>query len=50
LLVVAGLLGVIVTSNVLPQRILTAITPWGPAVVIVLALIWLLPLVFRRRG
>lgn len=50
LLVTAGLLGVIVTSNVLPQRILAAMVPLGPAVLIVLALVWLLPLVFRRRG
>jgi hypothetical protein len=49
LLVTAGLLGVIVTSNVLPQRILAAVAPWGPAVLVVLAVIWLLPFVFRRR-
>jgi hypothetical protein len=50
LLVTAGLLGVIVTSNVLPQRILAAIAPWGPAVLIALTVLWLLPFVFRRRG
>lgn len=50
LLVTAGLLAVIVTSNVLPQRILTAIAPWGPAVLIALLVLWLLPFVFRRRG
>lgn len=49
LLVTGGLLGVIVTSNVLPQRILAAVAPWGPAVLVVLVVIWLLPLVFRRR-
>lgn len=50
LLVTAGLIGVIVTSNVLPQRLLTAIAPWGPAVLIALTVLWLLPFVFRRRG
>lgn len=50
LLVVAGLLGTITLNNVLPPQILTTAATWWPAVVVALALIWLLPLVFRRRG
>jgi hypothetical protein len=48
--VIAGLLGIIVNSNVLPQRLLAAIAPWWTIVVIALGIVWLLPRVFRRRG
>jgi hypothetical protein len=50
LLVIAGLLGMIVTNNVLPQRLLTTAALWAPVVAVVVAVLWLLPLVFRRRG
>jgi hypothetical protein len=50
LLVIAGLLGTIVVNDVLPARLLTTAILWAPAVFIVLVLIWLLPLLFRRRG
>jgi hypothetical protein len=48
-LVIAGLLGMLITYNVVPQRILAAFAPWWFVVVIVLVLVWMLPLVFRRR-
>lgn len=50
LLVIAGLLGMIVTLNVLPQAVLTNAAQWAPAVGVVVVVIWLLPLLFRRRG
>lgn len=50
LVIIAGLLGLIVTNNVLPPSLLTGAAMWAPAVAVVLLVIWLLPLVFRRRG
>lgn len=50
ILVIVGLLGLIVTSNVLPQRLLTTAATWAPVVAVIVAVLWLLPLVFRRRG
>ena len=50
LLIVAGLLGTIAINDVLPPRLMSTAVIWAPAVLVVLVVIWLLPLLFRRRG
>ena len=47
--IVAGGVGLIVTLGLLPANLLTAAAPFAPVVLVVVLVIWLLPLVFRRR-
>jgi hypothetical protein len=49
LLIVAGLTGLVVTHNLLPSDWLPTIAPYAPVVVAVVAFLWLLPLIFKRR-
>lgn len=46
----AGIVGLIVTSGALPSNILTTAASLWPAVTVAVALILLLPLIFRRRN
>lgn len=49
LLIVAGLTGLVVTHNLLPSDWLPTIAPYAPVVAAVVAFLWLLPLIFKRR-
>lgn len=50
LLVLAGVVGLTVTLNLIPPDVMTIAVPLAPVVLIVVVLLWLLPLVFRRRS
>ncbi len=50
LLMVAGGVGLAVTLNVLPASVLTFAAPLLPVVLVIVAVLLLLPLIFRRRA
>lgn len=49
LVMLAGGIGLAVTGGVLPTDLLASIAPLWPILVVIVAAIWLSPLVFRRR-
>ncbi len=49
LLVLAGVVALSVTLDFLPRDLLTTAAPFAPVVLGVILILWLLPLVFRRR-
>lgn len=49
LLVVAGVVGLLVTLGIVPATLLTTVAPFAPVVGIIVLVLWLLPLLFRRR-
>jgi hypothetical protein len=49
LLVVAGVVGLLVTLGILPANLLTTAAPLAPIVGVIVLVLWLLPLAFRRR-
>jgi hypothetical protein len=49
LLVLAGVIGLTMTLGLIPADVLTFAAPLAPVVLIVVVVLWLLPLVFRRR-
>ncbi len=50
LLVLAGVVGLTVTLDLIPANMMTIAAPLAPVVLIVVVVLWLLPLVFRRRS
>jgi hypothetical protein len=49
ILVASSLLAVLVTDGFLPESLLVALAPAWPVAVIILALLVILPFVFRKR-
>lgn len=50
LLALAGALGLGFTGGYLPQDFLAIVTPYAPAGLVALAVVWAAPLLFKRRG
>jgi hypothetical protein len=50
LLILAGLLGLVVTSGVFPPSALTTAAAFAPILAIIMIILWVLPLVVRRRN
>jgi hypothetical protein len=49
LLLIAGLLGTIITNEVFDPELLAAAASLWPAVILIVIVLWLLPLIFRQR-
>ncbi len=49
LAVLAGLVGLVVTLGFVPDTLMTAAVPLAPVVLGIVVILWLLPLIFRRR-
>lgn len=49
LMLIAGLLGTIITNEVFDPELLTAAASLWPAVILIVIVLWLLPLIFRQR-
>jgi hypothetical protein len=50
LLMVAGLLGLVVTSGAFPASALTTAAAFAPILAVILIILWVLPLIVRRRN
>jgi hypothetical protein len=49
LTVLAGAVGLTVTLNLIPANIMSLATPLAPVMLVIVLILWMLPLVFRRR-
>ncbi|MFQ3566073.1 MAG: hypothetical protein SNJ59_03660 [Aggregatilineales bacterium] len=49
LLLIAGLLGTIITNAVFDPELLAAAAPLWPVIILIMIVLWLLPLIFRQR-
>lgn len=49
ILIVAGLAGMVITLGLIDSSLVTTVAALWPAVVVVMAVLWLGPLIFRRR-
>ncbi len=49
LVILAGVVGMVITLGLIPSDLLTWAVPAAPVVLVIVLVLWLLPLIFRRR-
>ena len=49
LIVLSGAVGLTVTLNLIPTNLLSIATPLAPVMLVIVLILWMLPLLFRRR-